>query len=142
MKVSTLRRSRSVTACAAGAVSDTFLDAGHQDFVLFLSQFKKDFLPFDEVRHALGGHFAQNGGGGMIGVGQLLPHRVHQVGILPHREIQKDPLRGKEALYALLRPTRQERNKRRLPGMSSGGFVTLRLLAFEYLQNCCIAASN
>src|SRR5208282_4680174 len=121
-------------------LADTFLHTSHQDFVLFLTQFKKDSLPFNEVRHTLGSHFAQNGSRGMIGIGQLLSERVHQACILPHREIQEDPLRGKKTLNALLRPTRQKRNKWRLPGMSSGG---LGLYGWHiYLHVCCSAAST
>jgi hypothetical protein len=47
----------------------------------------------------------------MMGIGQLLPKRVHHVRILPHHQIQKNPLRSEKALHPLLRPTRQERNK-------------------------------
>ena len=89
-----------------GPVPDPLFHAAHQDFVLFLAQIEQDFLPFDEVRYALPGHFAENGGGRVMWVGQLLPHGVHYACILPHGEIQKHPLRGKEALYSLLRPTR------------------------------------
>ena len=85
-------------------VADPFLHTVHQDFILFLPQFKQNFLPFNEIRHSLGSDFAENRSRGMMRIGQLLPHRVHQACILPHREVHQDPLRRKETLYALLRP--------------------------------------
>jgi len=33
---------------------------------------------------------------------------VHYVGILAHRQIEDDALRGEESLHALLRPTRKK----------------------------------
>ena len=89
-----------------GLLSDTFFHAGHQNFMLPESQFKQYFLPLNEIGYAFPGHFAKNGRRRVIRVGQLLPHRVHDACILPHDQIQEDPLRSEETLYALLRPTR------------------------------------
>ena len=104
-------------------VSDPFLHAGHQDFMLFQSELKQYLLPLNEIGYALPGYFAKNGRGRVLRIGQLLPHRVHDACILPHGEIQEDPLRSKETLYALLGPTGKKRNKGRFPRMSSGGLA-------------------
>ena len=87
MKVSTLRRSRSVTACAAGHSPTRSFTPDIRISCLLLSQLKQDLLPFNEVRHTLPGYFAKNGRRRVMGIGQLLPHGVHQACILPHREI-------------------------------------------------------
>ena len=89
-----------------GAIAHPLSYAVHEDFVLLFAQFKKDFLSFDEVCHAFASHFAENGGGRMMGIGQLLADSMHDIRILPHRKVQHDPLRGKESLDTLLSPTR------------------------------------
>ena len=89
-----------------GQIANAIFHRGHEDFVLLLPQIEKHFLSFDEVGHALPGDFTEKSGGRVVRVGQLLPQSVHDVRILPHGKIQKDPLCGKEALHALLGPAR------------------------------------
>jgi hypothetical protein len=84
---------------------DVFLHAIHQDLVLLLGQVEKDFLAFNEVGYALSGHLAQNGRRGVMRIGQLLPHSMHYVRILPHHEVQQNPLRREQTLNPLLCPT-------------------------------------
>ena len=89
-----------------GPLPDALFHSGHENFILLLAQIKKYFLRFNEVRHALLGHLAEDGARRMMRVGQLLSQKMHYVCILPHREVQEAPWRGEEALNSLLRPTR------------------------------------
>src|ERR1700758_4486259 len=60
----------------------------------------------------------------------MLSQSMHNACILPHHEVQENPLRGKETLHPLLRPalrpTRQVRNKRWSPRVGSGALVLYR----------------
>ena len=59
--------------------------------------------------HHLAGDLAEQDGGGVLRVGQLFPDGMHDAGVLPHRQIQENALRGEESLHSLLRPAGEER---------------------------------
>jgi hypothetical protein len=89
------------------------------------------FCPLNEIGYTLPGYFAKNGRRRVLGIGQLLPHRLHDAGILPHGEIQEDPLRSKETLYALLGPSWKEELQRTIPEDEFGRTLILPLPAFD-----------
>jgi integrase len=60
-------------------------------------------------------------GGRMMRIRKLLPHGVHHAGILPHGQVDQDPLCREQCLRPLLRPTRKQRERRELFRMS--GFM-------------------
>ena len=123
---------------APRAVTNPFLHSIHQDFVLLLAQVKKHLLSFEKVIHACARHFAHDRRGRMIRVGELLPQDVHDVRILPHRQIEQDALGGEESLYPLLRPSGNQGDHGLVFNMS--GFM----LCYCHMKasNCCTAAST
>jgi len=90
-----------------GPIPNSFLHTGHENFILFLSQFEKNFLPFEEVVDAVTSNFAENSSGRVMRIRQLLPDGMHNAGILPHRKIQENALCCEETLHTLLGPPRQ-----------------------------------
>ena len=84
------------------------LDARHENLVLALGELQEDPLGGNEIGYAFAGHLRQDFSRGGANVGELLAHGVHGVGILPHHQIEKDPLSGEETLRSLPDPIRQE----------------------------------
>ena len=100
-----------VTACAAGQSPTRSFTPCIRISCCCLPNSRSSFWPSMKLVDAIAGRFADDRGWAIIRIGKLLPQRVHDVFILAHGKIQKDTLRGEQALHSLLRPTRHDRYK-------------------------------
>jgi hypothetical protein len=73
----------------------------------------------------------------MMRIRQLLPQSMHDIGVLPHRQIQQNPLGRKQALRSLPRPAGKNRNETPFSRISSG-FGLYRHNRASVLLHCSI----
>ena len=105
-KVSMLRRMHIRHGRGRRAVAGSFLQGAHQNLVLSLGEVKQHAFRGDQVGHAFAGHLGEGGDRCGAHVCQPFPDGSHGIRILPHHQIQQDPLSGEEALRALPGPLR------------------------------------
>ena len=100
------------------AIAGSVLHGAYQNLVLSLRQVKQDAIHGDQVGYALANHLGE--GGHRRGAHSCQPFLDgrHSSGVLPHHQIQQDPLSGEETLRALPGPLRYqgEGGRRLVPG--------------------------